>query len=410
MFSGRSRSCWWWAYAASSRVRFEVGAGSAAPTQLAFAAMMVLLPPALLVPAASIGYWLGSGRSVPSGKPRWEVTLIQIAGCWYAVGAAGVMAISGVHHPSLSAVPWYCAAFAVQCTLDLLVSVFQERIVLGAPVRDLVSAMAPCWIIDCLITPVVVCVAASAPPLALASALPLLLLFRIFSQERSARYDHVMALSDAYRGTAMLLGDVVEADHQYTAAHSRDVVELSLAVADTLGLDSPERTRVEFAALLHDVGKIKVPKQILDKPGALSHEERGVINQHTIWGEEMLTGVGGATGGCRSHRPLMPRTLGRPRIPRRTRHDSNPDRGSHRVRVRRLLRHDNESPLPLRAQNPQRSPGTARKRRYPVRSDHRQRPPPGGPRSRRRGRARPTARTGVPTRHAGLETPRHERR
>ena len=280
-------------YAASSRVRFEVGAGSAAPTQLAFAAMVVLLPPALLVPAAFTGYWLGSGRSLLSGKPRWEVTLIQVAGCWYAVGAAGVMAISGVDHPSLSAVPWYGAAFAVQCTLDVLVSVFQERIVLGASVRDLVSAMAPCWMIDCLITPVIVCVAASAPPLALASAVPLLLLFRIFSQERSARYDQVMALSDAYRGTAMLLGDVVEADHQYTAAHSRDVVELSLAVADTLGLDSSERTRVEFAALLHDVGKIKVPKQILDKPGALSHEERQIINQHTIWGEEMLTGVGG---------------------------------------------------------------------------------------------------------------------
>jgi HD-GYP domain-containing protein (c-di-GMP phosphodiesterase class II) len=280
-------------YAAASRVRFEVGAGSAAPTQLAFAPMMVLLPPALLVPAAFIGYVLGSERRLPSGKSRWEVTLIQVAGCSYAVGAAAVMAISGVDHPSLSAVAWYCAAFAVQCTLDLLVSVFQERVVLGAPVRDLVSAMAPCWMIDCLITPVTVCLAASAPPLALASALPLLLLFRIFSQERSARYDQVMALSDAYRGTAMLLGDVVEADHQYTGAHSRDVVELSLAVADRLGLDSAERTRVEFAALLHDVGKIKVPKQILDKPGALSHEERQLINKHTIWGEQMLTGVGG---------------------------------------------------------------------------------------------------------------------
>ncbi len=280
-------------YAAASRVRFEVGAGSAAPTQLAFAPMMVLLPPALLVPAAFIGYALGSERSLPNGKARWEVTLIQVGGCWYAVGAAGVMAISGVDHPSLSALGWYCAAFAVQCTLDLLISVFQERVVLGAPVRDLVSAMAPCWMIDCLITPVTVCLAASAPPLAVVSALPLLLLFRIFTQERSARYDQVMALSDAYRGTAILLGDVVEADHQYTAAHSRDVVELSLAVAEELGLDSAERTRVEFAALLHDVGKIKVPKEILDKPGPLSPEERLVINQHTIWGEQMLTGVGG---------------------------------------------------------------------------------------------------------------------
>ena len=280
-------------YAACSRVRFEVGAGSAAPTQLAFAPMMVLLAPALLVPAAVAGYALGSARGDGHGKRWWELVLIQIGGCWYAVGAAAVMAVSGIDHPSLSAAGWYFAAFAVQCALDLLMSVLQERLVLGAPVRDLVAAMAPCWTIDSLITPVGVCLAASAPPVAVAAVVPLLPLFRIFSQERSSRYDQVMALGAAYRGTAFLLGDVVEADHEYTGAHSRDVVDLALAVADALELDSNERTRVEFAALLHDVGKIRVPKHILDKPSALSHEERRIINQHTIWGEQMLSNVGG---------------------------------------------------------------------------------------------------------------------
>ena len=280
-------------YAACSRVRIEVGAGSAAPTQLAFAPMMVLLAPALLVPAAVAGYALGSGRGNREGKRWWELGLIQVGGCWYAVGAAAVMAASGVDHPSLEAAGWYFAAFAIQCAVDLLMSVLQERLVLGAPVRDLVAAMAPCWTIDCLITPIGVCLAASAPPLAVASVVPLLPLFRIFSEERSSRYDQVMALGAAYRGTALLLGDVVEADHEYTGAHSRDVVELSLAVADALDLDSNQRTRVEFAALLHDVGKIRVPKQILDKPSALSPAERLVINQHTIWGEQMLSNVGG---------------------------------------------------------------------------------------------------------------------
>jgi HD-GYP domain-containing protein (c-di-GMP phosphodiesterase class II) len=281
-------------YAVCSRVRVEVGAGSAAPTQLAFAPMMVLLAPALLVPAAIAGYALGSGGGdMAAGKRRWELVLIQVGGCWYAVGAAAVMAVSGVDHPALAAVGWYFAAFAVQCALDLLMSVIQERLVLGAPVRDLVSAMAPCWLIDSLITPVGVCLAASAPPVAVGSVVLLLPLFRVFSNERSSRYDQAMALGAAYRGTALLLGDVVEADHEYTGAHSRDVVELSVAVADALGLDSTERTRVEFAALLHDVGKIRVPKQILDKPGALSPQEREVINQHTIWGEQMLSNVGG---------------------------------------------------------------------------------------------------------------------
>ena len=280
-------------YAACTRVSFEVGAGSAAPTQLAFAPMMVLLPPSLLVPAALLGYLLGGHGRLASGKRRWEMILIQTGGCWYAVGAAAVMAVAGVDHPSLRAAGWYAAAFAMQCVVDLLVNVLQERLLLGAPVRELVVAMAPCWMIDSLITPVSVCLAVTAPIGAIASLFPLLLLFRVFAQERDARYDQVLALNAAYRGTAMLLGDVVEADHQYTGAHSRDVVRLSIAVSELLNLDPAERTMVEFAALLHDVGKIRVPKQILDKPAALTPAERHLVEQHTIWGEQMLSGGGG---------------------------------------------------------------------------------------------------------------------
>ena len=48
----------------------------------------------------------------------------------------------------------------------------------------------------------------------------------------------MLELSRAYRGTAVLLGDVVEADHAYTGSHSRSVVEYSIGVADRLGLNS----------------------------------------------------------------------------------------------------------------------------------------------------------------------------
>jgi HD-GYP domain-containing protein (c-di-GMP phosphodiesterase class II) len=56
----------------------------------------------------------------------------------------------------------------------------------------------------------------------------------------------------------MLLGDLVEADDAYTGSHSRDVVTLVVDVADRVGLDGRERRDAEFAALLHDIGKIKV--------------------------------------------------------------------------------------------------------------------------------------------------------
>jgi HD-GYP domain-containing protein (c-di-GMP phosphodiesterase class II) len=50
---------------------------------------------------------------------------------------------------------------------------------------------------------------------------------------------------------------------------------------------------LEFAALLHDVGKIAIPNEIINKPGPLDDEERAIINTHTIEGEKMLKNVGG---------------------------------------------------------------------------------------------------------------------
>ena len=102
-----------------------------------------------------------------------------------------------------------------------------------------------------------------------------------------------LELGHAYRGTALLLGDVVEADDAYTGSHSRDVVTLVVAVADELALPPEERRRAEFAALLHDVGKVRVPGEIINKPGPLTPEERAIVELHTIDGERMLEQVGG---------------------------------------------------------------------------------------------------------------------
>jgi HD-GYP domain-containing protein (c-di-GMP phosphodiesterase class II) len=63
-----------------------------------------------------------------------------------------------------------------------------------------------------------------------------------------------------------------------------------------MGLDERARRHAEFAALLHDVGKVRVPKEIINKPGPLTDVEWLVIKQHTVWGEEMLKAVGGILG------------------------------------------------------------------------------------------------------------------
>jgi HD-GYP domain-containing protein (c-di-GMP phosphodiesterase class II) len=67
-------------------------------------------------------------------------------------------------------------------------------------------------------------------------------------------------------------------------------------VADELGLDARGRRDTEFVALLHDVGKIRIPNEIINKPGPLTPEERALVETHTVVGEEMLDRVGGVLG------------------------------------------------------------------------------------------------------------------
>jgi HD-GYP domain-containing protein (c-di-GMP phosphodiesterase class II) len=135
-----------------------------------------------------------------------------------------------------------------------------------------------------------------AHPSLVVVSLPLIGLLAYFARERQVRIDHTLELGHAYRGTAMLLGDVVEADDAYTGSHSRDVVTLVLDVADRMGLDTRERRDAEFAALLHDIGKIKVPGEIINKPGKLTGEEWEIVKTHTVEGERLLSQVGGILG------------------------------------------------------------------------------------------------------------------
>ena len=89
---------------------------------------------------------------------------------------------------------------------------------------------------------------------------------------------------------------MVEADDAYTGSHSRGVVELSLRVARRMRLDATALRRVEFAALLHDVGKISIPKEIINKKGPLDEAEWDLMRTHTVEGERMLERVGGLLG------------------------------------------------------------------------------------------------------------------
>ncbi len=286
------------AYAIAYELQFEIASGSAVPTELILVPMLFVLP-AGWVPLAVVGSILaGTLFEVARGTLHYERIFPCLGGGWHAVGPALVLGLAAEGPPSLSRWPLYVAALGAQFVFDFGASIAREGAVLGVSTKVHLRQMNTVYLIDAGLAPVGLAIAFTTveSPFGVLLALPLIGLLAFFSRERTVRIDSELELRDAYRGTVFLLGDVVEADDEYTGAHSRDVVDLTLAVATELGLTTRERRDAEFAALLHDVGKVRMPKEIINKPGKLTPEERAIIETHTVEGERMLHRVGGLLG------------------------------------------------------------------------------------------------------------------
>ena len=149
--------------------------------------------------------------------------------------------------------------------------------------------------VDVLLFPIglLAAIAADDAPAIALLVLPLAYLLLSFSREREASMRKSLELGRAYRGTALLLRDLLEEDDEYTGRHTEDVVGLTVAVAERMGLDEDLRRSAELGALLHDIGKIAVPDEIINKPGPLDDEEWAIMKTHTVEGERMLAQVGG---------------------------------------------------------------------------------------------------------------------
>src|SRR3954469_3218099 len=95
-------------------------------------------------------------------------------------------------------------------------------------------------------------------------------------------------LEGTFMTTLAALSDALEHKDAYTAAHAREVEDLSERVGARLGLAGDELRTVRYAALLHDIGKIGIPSEILSKPSGLTDDEFEQIKQHTVIGARML--------------------------------------------------------------------------------------------------------------------------
>ncbi len=279
-----------------SRIRFEVGGCRTSPIQLAFVPMVLLLPPAMVPFLVALGFSLDKGVDISRGRIAPERGVMALADSWFTIGPVVVIGLAAAGDPSWAQWPIYVAALGAQFFGDAVVSWVREYLHRGVSLVEQALESAWIYLIDALLSPIGLVVAIAAVSEGYWSVMlvaPLTILLAIFAQERSAHIDSMLALRDAYRGTARVLGDVVEHDDAYTGEHTRGVTELSLGVAHELKLDAARCRNVEFGAILHDVGKIAVPKRIVNKRGPLTDREWELMKRHTIEAQQMLNRIGG---------------------------------------------------------------------------------------------------------------------
>jgi putative nucleotidyltransferase with HDIG domain len=281
--------------AVMGRLEFEIGAGYTVPTQLIFVPMLFVLP-AAIVPLVVVVALVGDRLPDVFARRLHPQRLIVVLGdAWFSLGPAAVFVAAGIGAPDLADWPLYVLALASQFACDLARSVIGERLAHGVRPGLVLTGLGEVWLVDALLSPIglLAAFASTVQPHAYLLVLPLGALLAVFARERKERIGTAIELSSAYRGTALLLGDVLAEDDEYTGTHSQGVVVLALAIGDELHVREEERRMIEFGALLHDIGKMSTPKEILHKPGPLSDDEWETMRRHTIDGQRMLDQVGG---------------------------------------------------------------------------------------------------------------------
>jgi putative nucleotidyltransferase with HDIG domain len=221
--------------------------------------------------------------------------LLSPADATFALGPAAVLALGAAQLPAWGHLPVYVIALGAQLLTEYAIYVARAWFFHDLGPKDVLAELRLAHRVDVLLFPIglLAAVAAADAPVAALLVLALLPLLRGFEKEREGRIQHSLELGRAYRGTALLLRDLLEDDDEYTGHHTEDVVALSVSVAEEMGVDEDALRATEMGALLHDIGKIAVPDEIINKPGPLDDEEWAIMKTHTVEGERMLQQVGG---------------------------------------------------------------------------------------------------------------------
>ncbi len=114
-----------------------------------------------------------------------------------------------------------------------------------------------------------------------------------YLQDMLARGKPSMATMDELKHLALMFACIVDAKSPFTAEHSLGVARLARLLAQKMGVAADNCDKLEIAGLLHDLGKLRVPDEILDKPAKLEREERMIINAHSFETFQILRNIDG---------------------------------------------------------------------------------------------------------------------
>lgn len=245
--------------------------------------MAALLPPALAALAAGAAM-LGVTlllRPVTHAQPSDIATTVGRMTVTVWLGSL----LAHVAQPnSLLYIPVLGLAAVVMFAGDMLGTAFEIAGISGEPLRHLVRVLTRESLMPesaQYLVAIAGAIAAIDQPLALGLlALPAALIYVAFKRAKE--------MQESTRRLLEGMADAIDLRDPYTGGHSRRVAELCRDILAELGIVGPEAELIQSAARVHDIGKISIPDAILRKPGALTADERRVMESHVIAGAELL--------------------------------------------------------------------------------------------------------------------------
>lgn len=112
-------------------------------------------------------------------------------------------------------------------------------------------------------------------------------------QDMAKQGSPMLASADTLRGLAQIFARIVDAKSPFTASHSTRVAKVARYLAERMGVPAERCEQLEIAGLLHDLGKLRVPDEILDKSGPLMPTERQIMNNHSYETLQILNKIDG---------------------------------------------------------------------------------------------------------------------